>query len=129
MCFEHLQGWKPHRSLWETWASVWLTLGVKSVFLMFKLKWVFFGIYFNLCPLPFVLSLDSTYLFVCLLPIRHLYTLSKSPRSLLFTMTSSPSSQPLLVSQMLQSLSHICCSLPDLFQFAHVCCTGKQRNL
>ena len=53
-------------------------------------------------------------------PIRYLYTLTWSPEPSLLWPEQSPLSQPPLIRQMLQALSHLCGSLLNLLQWVHV---------
>jgi len=79
---------------------------------------------FRLGPLPLVLALGTTEKSLALssfhAPFRYLYTLRRSPLSLPFSRLNSPSSQPFLIGEMLQSLHHLCGPSLDSLQYVHV---------
>jgi len=74
---------------------------------------------FVLCPLPLVLSLDTTEKSLAPSslhpPFRYLHTLIRSPLSLL-QVKQSQLFQPFLTEEMLQSLNHLCGPLLDSLQ-------------
>lgn len=105
--------------LWATCSSVLISLPRRRSIPMFR--WSF--LYFHLCPLPLVQSLDAAEKSLALsMPYQAVTHIGEiTPEPSLLQARQSQISQPLLDCQMLQSPNHLCGPSLDSLLHAHVC--------
>ena len=81
-------------------------------------------LFFSMCPLPLILSLDTTEkslpLSSSLTTVRYLYTSARTLKPSFLQDTQSKCSQPFLTCEVLQSLHRPCGPLLDTLQYVHV---------